>query len=54
MRDEVSCVITGASGPEQIRQNTAASDLPSLTDDQMAQVKAVYDQLIRNPVHYLW
>ncbi|MDD4081064.1 MAG: aldo/keto reductase [Eubacteriales bacterium] len=54
MRDEVSCVITGASRPEQIKQNVAASDMPALTDEQMAKVRAVYDKYIRNPVHYLW
>ncbi|HSK69151.1 MAG TPA: aldo/keto reductase, partial [Candidatus Limnocylindria bacterium] len=54
MQDAVGCVITGASGPEQIRQNVGASDLPPLTDKQMAAVRSVYDRHIRNPVHYLW
>lgn len=54
MRSEVSCVITGASSPEQIKQNAQASNMPALTDEQMANVKAVYEKYIRNPVHYLW
>ncbi len=54
MQDAVGCVITGASSPDQIRQNVEASLLPALTDEQMDKVKAVYDRYIRNPVHYLW
>ena len=54
MQDAVGCVITGASSPEQIRQNVGASDLPPLTEAQMAAVRSVYDRHIRNPVHYLW
>ena len=54
MRGEVSCVITGASSAEQIKQNIEASDMPSLTHEQMAKVKAIYERYIRNPAHYLW
>ena len=54
MQDAVSCVITGASSPDQIRQNVEASQLPVLTKEQMDKVKLVYDQFIRDPVHFLW
>lgn len=54
MREEVSCVITGASRPEQIRQNVEACNVPALTEGQMARVKAVYDKYIKKPVHDLW
>ncbi len=54
MQDAVSCVITGASSPDQIKQNVGASGLPALTREQMDGVRAVYDKYIRNPVHYLW
>ena len=54
MRDEVSCVITGASRAEQIRQNVEASGQPALSPEQMQAVKAVYDKYIRKPVHDLW
>ncbi len=54
MQDAVGCVITGASRPEQIRENVRASGLPALTEEQRGAVKAVYDGYIRNPVHYLW
>lgn len=54
MQDAVSCVITGASSPDQIKENVEASQLPALTDEQMDKVKSVYDQYIRHPVHFLW
>lgn len=53
-QDAVSCVITGASRPEQIGQNVKASGLPKLSDAQMKGIRAVYDRYIRNPVHDLW
>ena len=54
MQDAVSCVITGASSPDQIKQNVEASQLPALTKEQMDRVRLVYEQYIRNPVHFLW
>jgi len=54
MQDAVSCVITGASRPEQIGENVKASGMPKLTDGQMKGIRAVYDRLIRDPVHDLW
>ena len=54
MYDSVSTVIPGASKPSQIQRNTIASDEPSLTNEQMAIVKDVYDKYIKNPVEYLW
>ena len=54
MQDAVGCVITGASSPEQITENVKASQMPALTEVQLAGVRSVYDRYIRNPVHYLW
>jgi aryl-alcohol dehydrogenase-like predicted oxidoreductase len=54
MFDAVSCVIPGASKLWHVASNVAASDLPPLTDEQMAGVKAIYDKYIKTPVHYLW
>ncbi|MGI4831937.1 MAG: aldo/keto reductase [Janthinobacterium lividum] len=51
---EVSCVIPGASRPEQLTSNLAAEALPPLTPAQLAAVRAVYDQRIRPLVHQLW
>lgn len=54
MFDAVSCVIPGASRVDQVLSNTAASDMPPLTDAQMTQVKQIYDQKIRPLVHQRW
>lgn len=54
MFDQVSCIIPGASRPEQIRQNLEAISLPGLSPAQMDAVKGVYDSMIRQDVHYSW
>jgi aryl-alcohol dehydrogenase-like predicted oxidoreductase len=54
MFDAVSCVIPGASKLAHVESNMTASNLPPLTDEQMAGVKAVYEKYIKDPVHYLW
>ena len=54
MFDAVSTVIPGASRPEQIRANAAATDLPPLDPTAMNAARDVYDRYIRNPVHDLW
>jgi len=51
---EVSCVIPGASRPEQLASNLAAEALPPFTPEQLAAVRAVYEQRIRPLVHQLW
>jgi aryl-alcohol dehydrogenase-like predicted oxidoreductase len=54
MFDSVSCVIPGAKRPSQAEDNALAADLPPLTDQTMAQVKQIYDRLIRDQVHHYW
>ena len=54
MYEEVSCVIPGASTPEQVISNLKALDLRELSVEEMLAVKAVYDKHIGNPVHYKW
>jgi aryl-alcohol dehydrogenase-like predicted oxidoreductase len=54
MFDAVSCVIPGAKRPSQAEDNIKAADLPPLTGEQMAQVRAVYDRYIREQVHHRW
>jgi aryl-alcohol dehydrogenase-like predicted oxidoreductase len=54
MFDAVSTVIPGASRPEQIRGNTAATALPPLDAATMSAARDVYDRYIRKPVHDLW
>ena len=54
MHEAVSCVIPGASSPEQVEANTLASQLPPLPDMAMRDAKQVYDKFIRPHVHHLW
>ncbi len=54
MFDEVSCIIPGASRPEQAEANVKASDLPPLNDRQMAEVRRIYTESIRPLVHQRW
>ncbi len=46
MFPEVSCVIPGASRPEQVNSNVLASELPAISPEQMEQVKSIYQQQI--------
>ncbi len=54
MFDEVSVVIPGAKNPRQVEDNARASGLPSLTPEQMARVREIYDGHIRPHVHHRW
>jgi aryl-alcohol dehydrogenase-like predicted oxidoreductase len=54
MNDGVSCVIPGGKTPAQVKDNSAASDLPRLSEAQMAAVRMVYDDLIAAEVHQRW
>ena len=51
---EVSCVIPGASRPEQLISNLRTEQVPALTAAQLAAVRAVYDRLLRPQVHQRW
>lgn len=46
MFKEVSCVIPGASSPEQIFSNLSASEIADLSTEEIAKVKAIYDEII--------
>lgn len=52
--DEISCVIPGASTPEQIENNLKVEELAPLSAEQMRAVKALYDSKIKPQVHHLW
>jgi aryl-alcohol dehydrogenase-like predicted oxidoreductase len=54
MFPEVSCIIPGASKPEQLLSNLKTEELPALTNEQMATVRDIYDRMIRPQVHQLW
>lgn len=54
MHDAVSAVIPGASKREQVLSNVRAAEMSTLTPEQMAGVRAIYDQYIRQSVHSNW
>lgn len=52
MFDAVTCVIPGASSPEQAINNIKASALPDFTPSQMNAVREVYDRFFREQIHH--
>jgi aryl-alcohol dehydrogenase-like predicted oxidoreductase len=50
----VSCVIPGASRPEQAAANAAASSTPDLDDAQMRRVREIYEEHVKPLVHHRW
>lgn len=54
MFPQVSCVIPGASRPDQMHRNIAAADEAPFTDEEMQRVRDVYDQFIRPLAHHQW
>lgn len=54
MFEAVTCAIPGAKRPSQAEENFSAADLPPLSAETMAQVRAVYDRSIREQVHQVW
>jgi aryl-alcohol dehydrogenase-like predicted oxidoreductase len=54
MQEAVTCAIPGAKRPVQVEENCAAADLPALSAETMAAVRALYDRRIRPLVHAYW
>jgi aryl-alcohol dehydrogenase-like predicted oxidoreductase len=54
MFDAVTCAIPGGKRAEQVFENCRASDLPPLSAETMAAVKAIYERRIRPHVHDRW
>jgi len=54
MFDAVSCIIPGASKPNQLTSNLQATELPELTAEQLEGVKAIYEAKIKPLVHDRW
>src|SRR5690606_13292398 len=54
MFNEVSCIIPGASKPEQLLANIKASNLSDLTQQEMNKVKTIYNKNIKPLAHQLW
>ncbi|HEY1891023.1 MAG TPA: aldo/keto reductase [Steroidobacteraceae bacterium] len=54
MFDGVSTIIPGGKNPQQVTDNSGASALPALTEQQMESVRSVYERYIRPSVHQRW
>ena len=54
MHPEVSVVIPGASRASQVTENVRSSELPAFTDEQMALVRNLYDEKLRDIIHPQW
>lgn len=52
--EEVSTIIPGASKPAQVLGNLHALQEKALTNEQMQQVRAVYEKYIKPSVHHWW
>lgn len=54
MRDEVSCVIPGASSVEHVESNIQASEAPPVADEIMTLIDEIYQDEIKQYVHQRW
>lgn len=54
MFDAVTCTIPGARRPAQVDDNTAAADLPPLSDVTMEAIRGVYDRHLRASADPQW
>ena len=54
MHEEVTCVIPGASRPDQVTSNLIADDIPDLTEYESYEVDEIYREDVKSLVHHLW
>jgi len=54
LREEVSCIIPGASSPDQVRTNLEATAMSPLSGDQINAIGRIYEEDIKPLVHQLW
>lgn len=54
MSDAVTCTIPGVRTTVQARENSAAADLPPLSEAVMAAASRIYDRHVRRHVHARW
>ncbi len=52
--NEVSCIIPGASKPEQLQSNLSVYDLEGLSEEQVRAMNQIYEKYIKRQVHHLW
>ena len=54
MFDAVTCAIPGAKRESQAEENISTVDLPSLSEETMKEVNAIYEKYIKENVHHYW
>lgn len=54
MFDAVTCTIPGGKRPDQVEDNVSATDLAPLSDETMAALRLLYDEMIAEQVHQRW
>ena len=54
MFPEITCIIPGASNPEQITDNLQVENLNDLSPTEMSAIKSVYEKFVKADVHQLW
>ena len=54
MHKEVSCVIPGASRPEQVASNMKVEEIKELSVAEMNSVNEIYEKYIKKLVHHKW
>lgn len=52
--EEVSCIIPGASSPDQVRSNLGATSFTGFSAGQISAIDSVYAEEIKPLVHQLW
>jgi len=54
MKNEVSCIIPGASKIDQVHSNVEASEIPDLDKSILQKIDEIYEEDIKKHVHQLW
>lgn len=54
LSEEVSCIIPGASSPDQVRSNLTATAFTDFSIEQVRAIDTVYEEEIKPLVHQLW
>lgn len=52
--EEVSCIIPGASSPDQVRSNLGATNFTGISSKQNSAIDTLYEEVVKPLVHQLW
>lgn len=54
MHEAVSVTVVGAGNPKHLKSNWDASEVPALSQEQMSEIKKIYQKYFFNTVHQIW